>query len=348
MAWKLNGARIENNPRKLPATVLEMLPDFKFWSVEALQELYHGIIELSLEMAKQERRDRKGGERATITRCINQINQSKYKIPNNRGKLLEALYEKILVAKGCGRLHGFGFTNKWGDALKGNSEYEFITIISKQQSKMEEQSKMEGSIMKRSELVKAAKELNETLGLEPQIDIKEKPKVLIALIKEAAELVDPELDDLTDSTLSVIAKITKDEKTTEEKETKEKEEISEKEESKESKEATKTMKDVKKKVETETKGKKKGEMPNLSSLIKRINSRGDDKLTYILDKMVVKGATRQEMYDTVSAIALERGLKAFTSGVKDIDVFLKYREKAGWIFKNVEDTIKLEGWNTNE
>jgi len=288
MAWKLNGARIENNPRKLPAVVLEMLPDFKFWSVEALQELYYGIMELSLEMAKQERRDRKGGERATITRYINQINRSKYKIPSNRGKLLKALYEKILIAKGCGRLHGFGFTTKWGDALKGNSEYEFITIIPKQQNRMEE------SIMKRSELVKAAKELNETLGLEPQINIKEKSKALADLIKEAAELVDPELDDLTDNTLSVIAKITKDEKTTK------KEEISEKEESKESAIVGKTVKVAARKKNVNEKNTDKKSIPKKRKF--------GEKTLFLLSLIEEGRFTRKEI--------IEKTLKKFPSASK--------------------------------
>jgi len=208
MVWKLNGVKIDNDPCKLPAIVLEALPDLKFRSTEALQELYRVVTELSLEMAKVEREDKKGGERAALTRYINR-NEKNTKLPNSRRRLLEAFYEKILVAEGLGRLHGFGFSNRWGDKLRGNSEYESIKhrIYPKQDLR-----KMEESIMKRSALVKAAKELNEVLGLDPQINTKEKPEKLIVLIKEAAKLVDPELDDLTDDTLSVIAGVTKEKK----------------------------------------------------------------------------------------------------------------------------------------
>ncbi|RLG17039.1 hypothetical protein DRN75_04220 [Nanoarchaeota archaeon] len=98
--------------------------------------------------------------------------------------------------------------------------------------------------MKRSELVKAAKELNEVLGLEPQINVREKPKRLVELIREAAELVDPELDDLTDSTLLVISRVAM-------------KEGGRKEESKETEEAVEMVEGVKKEKEKEKKGKKK-------------------------------------------------------------------------------------------
>jgi len=133
--------------------------------------------------------------------------------------------------------------------------------------------------MKRSELVKAAKELNEVLGLDPQINTKEKPEKLITLLREAATLIDPELDDLTDRTLSVITGLTLDdlplddlpdnttlsviaepmkEEGEENKKTEKKEEVA-KEEVKESVEVVKNVKDKeeKKKVKIETKGKNK-------------------------------------------------------------------------------------------
>ena len=59
-------------------------------------------------------------------------------------------------------------------------------------------------MVKRSELVSAAKELNSVLGLEPAIDIKAKPEVLTIKLQEAAGLLDLEQDKLTDTTLAVI------------------------------------------------------------------------------------------------------------------------------------------------
>ena len=109
--------------------------------------------------------------------------------------------------------------------------------------------------MKRSELVKAAKELNEVLGLEPQINVREKPKRLVELIREAAELVDPELDDLSDDTLSVIDKLIEERQV--EKGTGEREEVSEKvvEEKEKFKELQEVGNAVKKKKKVSKRGK---------------------------------------------------------------------------------------------
>lgn len=59
--------------------------------------------------------------------------------------------------------------------------------------------------MKKSELIKVAKELNAQIGLEPEIDTK-RPKVedLKAAILQAAELIEPD-DDITPESTAVIA-----------------------------------------------------------------------------------------------------------------------------------------------
>jgi excinuclease UvrABC nuclease subunit len=56
-------------------------------------------------------------------------------------------------------------------------------------------------------LVEVAKELNEVLGLEPQIDLKAKLKELKQKIKEASELIDFEQDDLSKETLTVLKEV---------------------------------------------------------------------------------------------------------------------------------------------
>jgi len=289
MVWKLNGLPIENDPRKLPAIILGAMPDLKFRSTEALQELYCGVTELSLEMAKLEQEDAKGGRRAVITRYINRDRNTK--LPTEHEKLLEVLYEKILVSEGLGRLHGFGFSNRWGDKLRGNSEYESVKPITYSK---QEQKRMEESKMKRSELVKAAKELNEVLGLDPQIDTKKKSKELTTLIKEAAELIDPELDDLADSTLSVVAEVTKEGET--ESKTVEEEEV----EFKESKEAGKEAKEAEKKKKVNKKNTNK----------KRIPKKGEfgEKTLFLLSLIKEGKFTRKEI--------IEKTLEKFPSASK--------------------------------
>jgi hypothetical protein len=60
--------------------------------------------------------------------------------------------------------------------------------------------------MKRKDIVKAAKELNEILGLDPQIDTKQDLNVVKKLIMKASDLLEPE-DKITKATKTVIAGI---------------------------------------------------------------------------------------------------------------------------------------------
>lgn len=55
----------------------------------------------------------------------------------------------------------------------------------------------------KAQLVKAAEELNEVLGLEPQIDVTLEEDALVKDLLEAAELLVPE-DDISEETLNVI------------------------------------------------------------------------------------------------------------------------------------------------
>ncbi len=60
--------------------------------------------------------------------------------------------------------------------------------------------------MKRKDIVKAAKELNEILGLDPQIDTKQDLDMVKKLIMKASDLLEPE-DKITKATKTVIAGI---------------------------------------------------------------------------------------------------------------------------------------------
>ena len=61
--------------------------------------------------------------------------------------------------------------------------------------------------MEKKALVKAAKELNEVLGLEPELDVKLDLEKLKEEVKAAGELVEPE-DELSEETQKVLAEIT--------------------------------------------------------------------------------------------------------------------------------------------
>jgi hypothetical protein len=60
--------------------------------------------------------------------------------------------------------------------------------------------------MKRKDITKAAKELNEILGLDPQIDTKLDLDVVKKLILKASDLLEPE-DKITKATKAIIAEI---------------------------------------------------------------------------------------------------------------------------------------------
>lgn len=64
-----------------------------------------------------------------------------------------------------------------------------------------------------AQLKSAAEELNDELGLEPQIDITADRETLRAKLQEALPLIDFENDELTESTLQVIREITANDKT---------------------------------------------------------------------------------------------------------------------------------------
>ncbi len=57
--------------------------------------------------------------------------------------------------------------------------------------------------MKKTDLVKTAKELNKVLGLDPKIDVKQDASSLEKLILKAADLIEPE-DKISDSTSELI------------------------------------------------------------------------------------------------------------------------------------------------
>jgi len=65
--------------------------------------------------------------------------------------------------------------------------------------------------MKKNELISAAKELNEVLGLEPPIDFNASPGILIESLQKASELIEPE-DDFTEKTLKVLQEISEKKK----------------------------------------------------------------------------------------------------------------------------------------
>lgn len=201
MVWKLNGNYIQPDPRLLMATILEALPDLKYRSADGLRQLYQASIELTIDMAEEMRKEVCGTKRGTLTRYINSLAERKERVfPENQPEMLKIIYEAMLSAEGMGLLHGFGFGNKWGDYIAGNPEYHSIYNI---EQPMKGEVRTMAEELKRSELVAAAKELNELLGLDPAIDVKAKPAELKEKLLDAAGLLE-EGDEVTKTTTAVL------------------------------------------------------------------------------------------------------------------------------------------------
>lgn len=117
---KINGAEIGNDPRIVAATVLCMPPNLKYWSRDALIELFVGAMELGIDAAE----GMKGG---TYTRFRNNTRNRIKKFKEfihkkSRDQILETIYNEILKAEDKAPLRGFGMANKFGDPLMGDGE----------------------------------------------------------------------------------------------------------------------------------------------------------------------------------------------------------------------------------
>lgn len=195
-------------------TIIETLPDLQFRSADALQYLYSELIDLTIEMAEEERKEVQGAKRGVLTRYINSLKTRKRRnLPQDRVRMLAVIYDMILAADGMGLLPGFGFGNKYGDSIAGNPERQSIYNIEPQKGKREDITMSDE--IKRSELVNAAKELNELLGLEPPIDVKAKPDVLKEKLTEAAGMLE-EGDEISSETEGILKTLKSDGRTDDE------------------------------------------------------------------------------------------------------------------------------------
>lgn len=117
----LNGEEFLSEPKYFETDVLSMIPDLKYWSQESLLELNKGLAEMAVDFAVELSQTKKGEDRAKLLRFVNA--RLKYlKIPIQSEYIMSHIYDRILASESCGRLPGFGFTNKHRDKLTGNPE----------------------------------------------------------------------------------------------------------------------------------------------------------------------------------------------------------------------------------
>lgn len=108
------------DPGEIVNTIFSSICDLNYWSYEALKELYVGVFDIVSKYCVEKRKTCFGSKKAKFTRFIS---RNKYRfLPGSREKMLLLIYEFILSSEGLGRSHGFGFSNKFGDSIKGNSE----------------------------------------------------------------------------------------------------------------------------------------------------------------------------------------------------------------------------------
>jgi hypothetical protein len=144
--------------------------------------------------------------------------------------------------------------------------------------------------MKKENLLKAAKELNEKLGLDPAIDVKAKGPALSALIAEAAGMIE-EGDDISKETLAVIKtlkEVPAEQATSEEKTSEETAEAGEAEETAEAEETVEEeIPAPKTKIKTEKKSAKKAPAEKTPGVISTI--------ICLIEKAGKKGISKDEI-----------------------------------------------------
>ena len=77
----------------------------------------------------------------------------------------------------------------------------------------------------------------------------------------------------------------------------------------------------------------------------KIESRSDDKLTYFIDKLLLKGGDIDDIFKKTAKQASALGLKFGTTSAGEIKALMKHRESLGWEFKVDGDSIELIGYS---
>lgn len=95
------------------------------------------IIEHNLEWLMEEREQHTGSERAGYERAITKLDrmQAVFSTTRTRREFMRRYYNFLLSLDGCGLLHGYGFSNAFGDRIRGDAEkesYRGYTLIGKE------------------------------------------------------------------------------------------------------------------------------------------------------------------------------------------------------------------------
>ncbi len=222
------------------------------------------------------------------------------------------------------------------------------------------------ALMERKNLVKVAKELNEVLGLEPQIDIEAEDDKLKDLILEAAKLIQPG-DDLSIGTMRVVRVLQKkwkkeqptasaeeseepteeeSEEPTEEESEEPTEEVEEPEEGPAAGKKGKSGKDKNEKAEKAEKADKKagGKAEKAEKTDKKSEQQepapepGKITMTQVMDEVLSKGGTWETMTKAVRERAAELGYDPLKYPAYVLRAHAKYRTTKGKNRLNIKIT----------
>lgn len=118
----VNGLRVGKvNPRQTLAVIFRTMANLNLWSYDALKILYIEAIKMVCEIFKGEpKHDKKG--KLILDKSLEHFKALIKYAPKDRDKLLEAIYNIILNDEKLGLLRNFGFTNQFGDNVKGDPE----------------------------------------------------------------------------------------------------------------------------------------------------------------------------------------------------------------------------------
>jgi hypothetical protein len=101
---KYNDLEVGNRSVQVQAAIFETMAtnaNLKYWSQDALEELYKGTAEMIQEI-KPDKRFKKFVQKTRVT--------------------YNTIWNTILKSEGKGLLHGFGVSNRFGDRMWGNPE----------------------------------------------------------------------------------------------------------------------------------------------------------------------------------------------------------------------------------
>lgn len=208
MKW--NGIRVNGIPcysvREIPFRIILSIPHLEYWSASALRGLYRGMLEIVIEESSFLREEKKGKEKAELTRLARTAERRMKGLAKDQEVLLKELYEYVLSNSGLSALHRSGRVV----GIRNNKQVtaSSAVVLSRWcQTKGDEEMNGKNAEAKltKKDLVYLANELNECLGLDPEIDTSLPMKELKKLVVEAAELIEPGEDELPKKAMDLLS-----------------------------------------------------------------------------------------------------------------------------------------------